>query len=219
LVGTLRWNHQIALDKKKGKKGDDAEPVESKPRINANDYPMVGKHCTTQAEEDEAIIMAYVAEGWYRFLLLYGCGNIYPTDAADSSIENWPGAVNSTLNQFARPTGDDADPNWVAVAKKQCTRHNNVRHIRGCFFFGTTMLSGTCTLPYGEEKVAYGYDRDKFKNKRNGNTTANETKKKNFLDIEKKVRYNIKLLHKATMACEYKFVQCFSPFLFICDFN
>jgi len=81
------------------------------------------------------------------------------------------------------------------------------------------MLSGTCTLPYGEEKVAYGYDRDKFKNKRNGNTTANETKRKNFLEIEKKVRYNIKLLHKATMACEYKFVQGFSLFLFICDFN
>ena len=206
LIGSVYWNHQLALDKKLKKKGTEDQSSDArKQRINANDFPVVGKRLITKKDDDDAIVLSYVGEGWYRFLFTHGCLNIYPTEGIDFGVDYYPGAVNSTLNQFAKPVGDEEDPNWVPVPAKTCTRHNNVRHVRACFFYAATMLNGTGTLPHSEEKTAYGHVTLQTSRNSNANVNANAAKMENFNQIEAKIKYNMYLIHKSAMACKYSF--------------
>ncbi len=87
------------------------------------------------------------------------------------------------------------------VPKKTASTHNRVRHRRYCFLLSINLLNRTSVLPQIFESIAYGIN-EKKSTKESINASANETKSKNHELVHKKVKYNMMMLHKASLSGE-----------------
>ena len=148
--------------------------------------------------------MKLAFEGYIRAALFHGIFFIVPSDLADDDDVEIPGSVKTTKLQFKKID----NPNWLTVPKKTASTHNRVRHRRYCFLLSINLLNGTSVFPQLFESIAYGTNENKSTEK-SIQEKANETKVKNYELVQKKVKYNMMMLHKASLSGEF--------FLFVCN--
>ena len=215
LCGSLKFLHELQVTKKSASKkgGDGVDDVEK--HINSYDYCLYGLRCSDANDIATAQKMKLALEGYIRAALFHGIFFIYSSDHAKQSISIFPGAVQCTHQQF-KVDEDEMDPNCPIVPTGTITTYNRVRHVRLCFMLSLVLLNGTSTLPHQIEKTAYGYDGKKGR-KKSTNERANETKRMNYELLAKKVSYNMKLLHKASLAGTVFSVLFVSFFVFLCN--
>ena len=189
LCGSFRFYHELALSKKTEDGNDDT--------FNSYEYRLYGLRCADQQDLEKAQQMKLAFEGYICAALFHGIFFIVPSDLADDNDVEIPGSVKTTKLQFKKID----NPNWLTVPKKTASTHNRVRHRRYCFLISINLLNGTSVLPQLFESVAYGIN-EKKSTKGSINESANETKRKNHKLVQKKVKYNMMMLHKASLSGE-----------------
>ncbi len=141
--------------------------------------------------------MTLAFEGYLCAALFHSIFSTIPSDFDDDDSVEIPGTIKTTKLQFKSID----DPNWAVVPKKTASTHNTVCHQRYCFLLLINLLNGTSVLPQLFESVAYGIN-DKKSTKGSTNESANYTKHKNYELVEQKVKYNMMMLHKASLSGE-----------------
>ncbi len=159
------------------------------------EYCLYGLHCADEQDFEKAQQMKFAFEGYIRAALFHGFFYIVPSDFADDDNVEIPGTVKTTKLQFKKID----NPNWSVVPKKTASTHNRVRHQRYCFLLSINLLNGTSVFPQLFKIVAYGINEKKSK-KGLINASANDTKRKNYELVQQKVKYNMMMLHKASLS-------------------
>ena len=137
-------------------------------------------------------------EGYLHATLFHGIFYIVPSDFADDNSVKIPGTVKTTKLQFKKID----NPNWSVVPKKTASTHNRVCHQRYCFLLSINLLNRMSVLPQIFESVAYGIN-EKKSTKGSTNESANYMKRKNYEMVQQKVKYNMMMLHKASLSGKF----------------
>ncbi len=186
LCGSLRFFHELA-----GGKKDD----ENNDSFNSYPFRLYGLRCAVPLDVQHAERMKLAMEGYIRAVLFHGIFYIVPSDYANEDSAELPGSVPTTTFQFKKID----DPNWPLVPKKTASIYNRVRHRRYCFLLSLNLLNGTSVLPHSFETVAYGINVKKNTTS-SKNLAAISAKRINYEMVEEKVKYNMKMLHKASLS-------------------
>ncbi len=139
--------------------------------------------------------MKLAVEGYICAALFCNIFYIIPSDYADDQSIEVPGTVTSTELQFKKHD----NPNWPAVPKKTVSTYNRVCHHCYCFLLSIVLLNGMSVLPHSFESIAYGINKKKSM-KGATNVGANIAKRNNYTLIQEKAKYNMKMLHKASLS-------------------
>ncbi len=190
LCGSFHFNHQLALPKKFQGIDDEA--------FNSYDYCLYGLRCAVQENIEQANCMKLAFEGYLSAALFHGIFHIVPSDYADDDSIKIPGTVTTTKLQFKKID----NPNWAAVPKKIASTYNRVHHRCHCFLLSINLLNGTSVLPHLFESVVYEIN-DKKITKGANNQGANNAKRKNYDLVQQKVKYNMMMLHKASLSGKF----------------
>ncbi len=155
---------------------------------------LVGVCCESQPGLESGKLKANIMEGYLCAALLQGIFFVWPTEKAKYSIKLRPGAFVATHQQFALKPDY---PNNLSIIKAYATNYARVWHVCFCFMLLVALLNSSSLVPVDMERGVCN-DDPKLEQK----SMSNKLKKKNYKLINNTVKYNMMLLHKATILSE-----------------
>ncbi len=124
-------------------------------------------------------------------LLCFMVSFLYDQLLAKVLIKLCPGAVEASHQQFALKPDD---PNNPTITKAYATNYARVWHVCFCFMLLVALINSSSLVPVDMARGLHNDDP-----KLDQKSMSNKLKKKSYKLINKKVKYNMMLLHKASM--------------------